>query len=229
MLPTLKEMVPYLILGIALIQGSMSIYERVRRRKGLSLFKHFNKIQYALVILLCIVGALQVHYSSFVERQFWYQGSIQGSEIDDPAFKLGDAKIIPSDDLKILFTLVGDPLEVWIHDGKLQLFTIVRNENGKQMVAVTGNNFVINPNTVSDFNYDENSLEVLNKKGDVVLQIQMQNDGVLFCGIFNLIDGSKVALGNNIIEIRFPGENLQTSFEKLFKYPGKHNLGVRIP
>ena len=97
------------------------------------------------------------------------------------------------------------------------------------MASVTGNRFVVNPNTVSDYNYDEDSLEVLDKKGNVVLQIQMECDGVLFCGIFNLKDGSKFAIGNNVIETRPPGEPLQVSFDRIFVYPGKDNLGVRVP
>jgi len=123
--------------------------------------------------------------------------------------------------------MAGDPLKVWIYDGKLQLFTIVRNQKGEQMVSVIGNNFVVNPNIISDFNYDSDALEILDKKGDVILQIQMQEDGILFFGKFYLKDGSRVGIGNNIIETRPVGEELTLTTERIFIYPGKNNLGVR--
>lgn len=227
MLPSLKDLLPYLILVLVMVLGITSAYKDTKEKDELP--KHFNKAVYAMFILLFILSALEIRQSTIVDRPYWYHGEIQGSEMEEPAFKLGGARFIPSDELETIFNLVGDPIKVWIYDGKLQLYAIIRNENGKQIVAVTGNNFVINPNTVSDFNYDEDSLEVLDKKGDVVLQVQMQNDGVLFCGIFHLIEGGKIALGNNVIEIRPPGDELETTFNKIFKYPGEDNLGVRVP
>ena len=95
------------------------------------------------------------------------------------------------------------------------------------MVSVIGNSFVINPNTVSDYNSDDNSLEVLDQSGDVILQIQMQEDGVLFCGKFNTKNGGKFGIGNNIIETRPAGQELEIHFDKIFIYPGKDNLGLR--
>jgi len=180
-----------------------------------------------LIFGILAANIYDIYSSGYIEREYWFKGEIQGSELDTPAFKIGSARFIPSGELETIFDLVGDPIKVWIYDGKLNLYTIVRDRNGKQMVAVIGNTFVINPNTVSDFNYDEDALEVLDGNGNVVLQIQMEEDGVMFCGIFHCKDGSKIAIGNNIIEIRNPGQELTMEFERIFVYPGEHNLGVR--
>lgn len=188
---------------------------------------YFNLGIYLLIIGVLAANIYDVYESGYIERAYWFKGEIQGSELDTPAFKIGSAKLIPSGELETIFDLVGDPIKVWIYDGKLHLYTIVRDRSGRQMVAVIGNTFVINPNTVSDFNYDEDALEVLDQNGNVVLQIQMEEDGVLFCGIFHCRDGRKVAIGNNVIEIRNPEQELTTEFERIFVYPAKDNLGVR--
>ncbi len=186
----------------------------------------FNKGIYTLLILTLIFSVIDIRQDSYVERQFWYQGEIQGSQIDIPAIKLGDA-IFTSSELKTFFNISGDPINLWIRDGELKLYTIVRNKNGDQMVAVIGNNFVVNPNTVSDFNYDEEALEVLDNKGDVVLQIQMEDDGVLFSGKFWTDDGTRVGIGYNVIEKSDAQGNLDLTFPRIFVYPGKNNLGLR--
>lgn len=224
-------MIKYLSAILVAILGIITVYKnRGRDKKARSkniIIKHLTKITYFLIILILITDFYDVYTSGYVERQYWYQGEIQGSELDTPALKIGSAKFILSGELETIFDLVGDPIKVWIYQGKLHLYTIVRDRNGDQMVAVIGNTFVINPNTVSDFNYDEDALEVLDRNGDVILQIQMEKDGVLFCGKFYCKDGSRVAIGNNVIEIRNPGQELTTKFERMFVYPGKNNLGVR--
>jgi len=189
--------------------------------------KYFNIVIYSLIIGIGVANVIDVSMSGYIDRTYWFTGEIQGSNFDTPTLKIGSARFVLSSELETIFDLVGDPIKVWIYDGKLQLYTIVRDENGKQMVAVMGNNFIINPNTVSDFNYDEDAIEVLDKNDDVVLQIQMENDGILFCGKFHCKDGRKVAIGNNEIEIRIPGQELIMEFEPIFVYPGEHNLGVR--
>jgi hypothetical protein len=71
-------------------------------------------------------------------------------------------------------------------------------------------------------------LEVIDKSGDVVFQIQMQKDGVLYCGKFCTTDDLHVAIGNNQIEWLPADKPLTLNFDRIFKYPRQINLGIRV-
>jgi len=78
-----------------------------------------------------------------------------------------------------------------------------------------------NPNLIFDRNFDEKAVGVINQKGEVVLQIEFDGESVQFAGIFYREDGWRIALGYSIIELRPPGQKLETSFPPIFKYPSK--------
>ena len=218
-------MYKYLGLGSAFI---LMLYEAYLNNKYMDKIipPNFHYFKYALIFSLFIFGGLDIYTTRF-NTSNWHHGEISGSELDTPVLKLGSANFVPQGELETLFQWADDPIQIWCYDGKLQLTSIVRNKNGEIVVQISGNKFIVNPNTISDFNYDSRALEVLDKSGDVVFQIIMQKDGVLYCGKFYTLSGTSYAIGTNAFEVRPENTPLETNFEKILLYPRWRNLGIR--
>lgn len=166
------------------------------------------------------------------EKYSQYSGEIsrklEAPDIQYPSIKLGTAKLIwqgPEGEPAIL--IGDDPIRVWIEDGELKISTVIRDKDGKIIAKLEANEWQVNPNLIFDRNFDDRAVEVINEEGEVILQADFDGESVVFAGIFYLEDGSRVAIGENVIERRPPGEELQTSFDLIFKYPSRMHPGER--
>lgn len=56
----------------------------------------------------------------------------------------------------------------------------------------------------------------------------MVSDGVLLCGRYYTKDGGFIEIGNDSIIIGTDPKKYALNFSKIFVYPGKDNLGVRV-
>ena len=105
---------------------------------------------------------------------------------------------------------------------------IIRNEAGKIIAKIDANQWTINPNLLFDRNFDDRAVEVVDAKGNVVLQATMVEDGVSFTGVFYREDGWRVAIGESAFELKPPGVELETHFDPIFNYPSTNHPGERI-
>jgi hypothetical protein len=155
-------------------------------------------------------------------------GKLENESIVYPSIKLGTANFVwQGPEEEPMFKIGNDSIRVWIVNRELKISTVIRDESGKIIARIEANEWQVNPNLIFDRNFDETAVEVINEKGEVVLQAKYDGESVLFAGIFYREDGSRVALGYNVIEIRPPGEPLQTSFSPIFKYPSSSHPGER--
>jgi hypothetical protein len=205
----------------------------------LGLFKdHLSKdnpptwLHIILLVCLIFVAGLQIFNKYQSEKEDLYKkysGKIIGAQIQYPALKNGDAIFSPAENYTgPLFKIGEDPIQVWVDEGVLKLTATIRDENGDIIAQIIGNDFIIKPGLIFDRNFDERAIEVINSKGDVILQVQMEPDGIQFAGKFYLKDKSQFAIGYNILEIRPPGDELQVKFRPIFKYPSYEHRGERI-
>lgn len=219
-------MLKYLITVVTALLAILAVFKDHFFPKGVP--SEYVALYVTLIIMLSGYQVIQIYNESKKEQYFEYSGTIKGSTIEYPALKIGSAIFRPSDNFTgPLFNIDGDPIRVWLEDGVLQLHTIIRDRKGNIAAVWLGNEFKINPNSIFDYNYDDRALEVLDEYGDVILQVQMENDGVLFAGKFYRKDGWRLGIGYNFIELQPPDKELELKFEPIFKYLGKDNLGIR--
>lgn len=204
-----------------------------------------GKIRHNWLVLIIIILLASAVSNIFLEKQKeemekyskssgLISGQLKNKSIIYPVLKLGGASLMfTGQSGEPIFTIGKDPIKIWIEDGQLKLSTIIRGEDGKIVAALDANEWKVNPNLIYDRNFDERAVEVIDEKGDVILQVQFDGEGAQFAGIFYLEDGWKVALGpandksGGIIEKRPPNEKLTISFERLFKYPSDSHRGER--
>lgn len=219
-------MIKYIVLFVTFIIAALGVLQNYLFPDGVSL--DYVILAIALLIILFGYQTINTYQENKQSQYLQYSGEITGTNIEIPALKIGTARFIPNNLSDPVFDIDGDPIRVWIEDGKLQLHAIIRNRNGDIVATIFGNQFRVNPETIFDYNYDRNAIEVIDEYGDVILQVQMEEDGVLFCGKFYRKDGSRVAIGNNYIEVRPAGVSIELSFSPIFRYLGKDNLGKRL-
>jgi len=187
------------------------------------------------VILIFLIGSLGTNvYIIWQEEEMKkysrYSGEISGTEdIVYPSIKLGTAEFVwTGPEGEPMIVIGNDSIKVWIEDEELKISTVIRDEDGKIIAKLEANEWQVNPNLIFDRNFDTKAVEVINQKGEIVLQAEFDGESVLFAGVFYREDGWRVALGYNVIEIRPPGEPIQTTFPPMFKYPSELHPGERI-
>jgi len=183
------------------------------------------------MFIVAILGTnlLIIWQEGEMEKYSRHSGEISGTkDIVYPSIKLGTAELVWKGPAGEPMIVIGnDSIKVWIEDGELKISTVIRDEDGKIIAKLEANEWQVNPNLIFDRNFDTKAVEVINQKGEVVLQAEFDGESVLFAGVFYREDGWRVALGYNIIEMRPPGEPLQMSFPPMFKYPSENHPGER--
>ena len=187
-----------------------------------------------ITIFMILIGSFATNayilwQEEAMEKYSKFSGTISGTkDIEYPSIKLGTAKFVwKGPEGEPIIRIGNDSIKVWIEDGELKISTVIRDETGKIIAKLEANEWQVNPNLIFDRNFDTKAAEVINQKGEVVLQAEFDGESVLFAGIFYREDGWRVALGYNVIEIRPPGESLQISFPPIFKYPSEIHPGER--
>lgn len=188
-----------------------------------------------VIIILLATAVTNVYITQQEEEKEKYSeysgvisGELKNKSIAYPSIKLGTAKLVwQGPEGEPIFLIGNDPIRVWIEEGELKISTVIRNEDGKIIARLEANEWQVNPNLIFDRNFDKEAVEVINEKGEVILQAEFDGESVQFAGIFYREDGWRIALGYNIIESRPPSERIQASFEPIFKYPSKNHPGER--
>lgn len=188
-----------------------------------------------VIIILLATTVTNVYITQQEEEKEKYSeysgvisGELKNKSIVYPSIKLGTAKLVwQGPEGEPIFLIGNDPIRVWIEEGELKISTVIRNEDGKIIARLEANEWQVNPNLIFDRNFDKEAVEVINEKGEVILQAEFDGESVQFAGIFYRGDGWRIALGYNIIESRPPSERIQASFKQIFKYPSKNHPGER--
>jgi hypothetical protein len=133
-----------------------------------------------------------------------------------------------------LFLFAKDyELKVEAVDGVVKVSTAVRDENGKNVAEIIRNEWKVSPppNTW-DRNYNNNSLEVKDGRGDIVLQVSVLSDRVRVqgkwrTGKYSGISFVKSPAGDGaLMDTLGPGKGeFSTNIKPMFKYPSLLHLG----
>lgn len=177
------------------------------------------------ILFVSLIGAVyQQHQdelaAQYAENSGKLTGTIEDKNVTYPILKIGTAQFVQQGPQGTPMFMIGsDPLTVWLENGELKVNLTLRDQNGDVIAKLVANEWQVNPNLIFDRNFDDRALEVINAKGDVVLQLVFDGTAVQFCGKFYLSDGSQVGIGDNIIEKAPAGTPLKLTFAPIFKYP----------
>lgn len=200
-------------------------------------------------IAAIIAGLYSLHYGKLAEKEKAMAIATEGtlstpntnSIVTYPKIRIGNngitmrfgpnggslGSVLMFDDLK------DDHLRISVKDGKMRVSTVIRDESGHLIASIIENEWKTSPAFSFDRNYSDRALEVIDFKGKVVLQIQLNGDVAEIQGIFCSLKGSGVAVyaKENGAGIVVGFNNLEEVYDKidikpLFKYPSGKFFGV---
>lgn len=187
--------------------------------------KYDKIILLVTVVLLVASAASQIyieHQSSKKEWREKWSGKLRSpirSRENNPVLRLGDSRIAwAGEPNKPILRVAEEPLTISLKDGKAEVSLVIRDNNGIILAGIRNNEwFVAQPPVTLDRNFNENSLEVINAKGEVIFQIQIVGEEVRLAGHFYTINGQGPSgigpwLG-------------KAPSGKLFKYPSAEHPG----
>jgi len=132
------------------------------------------------------------------------------------------------------FIEVND-IVIEVEDGQLKLSTKIRDKKGQIIAEIIKNEWKVNPQNSWDRNYSQNSLEVRDTTGDIVLQVKLVEDRLQFQAKLYDSTGRGFAIGKSfgpekrggIIEQTNPNHPnlIIVSIKPMFKYPSELHLG----
>jgi len=198
-------------------------------------FKDETSVLVVIALITCSISVVSFQINSLLnrikrEKHAQYAGRITGKErLEYPAIKIGASTLVwTGKEGEPTIRIGNDPTVIWLENGKLMISAMIRNEAGKITAKIDANQWTINPNLLFDRNFDDRAVEVVDAKGNVVLQAMMVEDGVSFAGVFYREDGWRIAIGESAFELKPSGVELETHFDPIFNYPSTNHPGERI-
>jgi hypothetical protein len=130
-------------------------------------------------------------------------------------------------------------LTIAVKDGQVVVSCLIRSEDGSAVAELIENEWKVNPHNSFDRNYSKDALEVRDKSGDIVLQVNVLSDRVQFQGKFFDGKGNGFGIGKGvdpdtgqvggIFEITgWRRPRLTMSIQPMFRYPSERHLGERV-
>lgn len=122
-------------------------------------------------------------------------------------------------------------------DQQLKVSLNLRNKEGNIVASINRNEWMVAQNPRAfDRNYSKDMLEVIDEKGDVVLQVRVLDDVIQLNGVFYDRNGRGVAISPpppdkpNYVEMKMFPSNVEyrSRLKKLFKYPSELHLGQLV-
>lgn len=114
-----------------------------------------------------------------------------------------------------------------MQNGELFVSLIIRDKEGRIKTSINGNDWVVFPALIMDRNFDPYALEVIDKNGEVILQIQLENECIKLGFVMTDSDGTKMQFGDNTLQRAKEGELFRPPLKPIFVYPSKFNFGKR--
>jgi len=181
------------------------------------------------------------------------KGLLKSKNIKTVAIKLGEEGFFTKfPDITTGGRSVFEGFRIWIEDGEIKMTAIIRDSAGNILAQIHGTEWQVNPSKTLDRNFDDRGVEILNEKGEVILQTDIgdlitlpdtkeQAVIVTFKGIFSGSSGWRWVLGSPfpkdqtkngllpIVEAISPKfTNDRVHIEKIFKYPSGQHQGERV-
>jgi len=120
-----------------------------------------------------------------------------------PRLRLGNSKAYigsRKQSGQLLFKFFEDvALKIWVDNGQLKLSTKIRDKNGDIIAEIIANEWRMKQENNWDRNFNENSIEVKDSKGDVVLQVILHDDCIQFSAKMYSRKGDGLAIGSGIV------------------------------
>ena len=187
--------------------------------------KYDKVITIVTIALLVASAATQIYIEHQAAKKDWrekWSGKLQSpikSKEDKPVLKLGDARLVwTGEPNKPILQIAEEPLTISMKDRKAEVSLVIRDNNGIILAGIRDNEwFVAQPPVTLDRNFNENSLEVINAKGKVILQVQVVGEEVRLAGQFYTINGQGPSGIGPLLGKPPSG--------KLFKYPSVEHPG----
>jgi hypothetical protein len=179
-----------------------------------------------LIVFLVISAFFQIYKEYQSDKKEWqakWSGQLRSqvkSQQQYPVLKLGGSGLMwAGEPNKPIIEVAGEPLTISLSDGRAQLSLVIRDKNGIVLAAIRNNEWFVAPPPVTlDRNFNENSLEVIDSKGEVIFQLQVYGEEVRLAGHFYSINGvGPLTLQPWLAETPSSG--------KLFKYPSAEHHG----
>lgn len=172
--------------------------------------------------------------------------------IEFASIEIGDSEIVlPKEQIDYLNSMFGDVnLRVYkdnksgnINYGPLKLSLSIYNESGIQIAEIDGNEWKVNKNEMIayDLNYSNIALEVINGKGEVVLQVKLLQDriqlsfvlynkfGIPFsmgCGPSNVFYITNIPKSPATFDLgKYKSDKIHLKILPMFNYPSQYHLG----
>ncbi|MFC1596279.1 hypothetical protein ACFL4D_03260 [Candidatus Margulisiibacteriota bacterium] len=208
----------------------------------------------AIISILVSIGLswFMWHDANLKTKQSQSSGRISGIQIDKNingiALDIGGGPNGSFIQDKFPGILVGgvpvfEGLDVYIEDGEVKLSATIRDSSGNILAQIKANEWLVNPNRILDRNFDDKGVEVINEKGEVILQANYRGYRTIqgerfvdieFKGVFTVPNGKRWVLGmpNSSNEpllqlFAIVAKDYIVDFSKLFKYPSEEHRGER--
>ncbi|WP_282081969.1 hypothetical protein [Aquimarina algiphila] len=128
------------------------------------------------------------------------------------------------------------PFSLVINDDDELLVTIrILDTNGEIIFDMVRGNWALKRIDNFSVNFDNTGLEILGKKGEVLLQIDITDNRIEISGILNDENSSSFVSPNELVQIPFSNLNYQNTWEyhfqnlnRKFVHHGQNYLGKRI-
>jgi hypothetical protein len=201
-----------------------------------------------IIILLLIVGAMiealniwrQNKNTANLKFSGTFSSKAEKRDVN-PKFEFGNSGAILELSNLQLEPLAGfleeNNLTLSVDSGRLEVSTLVRDADGRIIAQIVKNDWKLNTNKIFDRNYQKDALEVINERGEVVLQIKLIRNKVSLQGLFYDSKGNGILVAERerngemygFIEILGPG-HLRPSYsiKPIFEYPSDQHLGKLI-
>jgi hypothetical protein len=188
-----------------------------------------------VVLVISIISERNKQKEERYDRNDGVISSPTETTIHPRILSIGGAKFKFTNDKYYIGNLFDSiDLNIWIANNKLYLSTTVTDETGNIIGKVTANEWQRNPNNSFDKNFDDNAIEILDNKGNVVLQAELKGDEVQFAGFFVKKNNWTVELypagkDSGAYMGLWPLNKLQPHhIDSMFNYPSSQHRGERI-
>jgi len=133
-----------------------------------------------------------------------------------------------------LFEVIGDnDLRITKENGQITVSATIRDAHGDVIARIQKNEWSVNPNRSLDRNYTSDTFEVVDMKGEVVLQVRALPDRIQIAAKMYGSQGRGIGVGKSmnpqklggVIELAEHGEPLHLIIPPLFRYPSAAHMG----